>query len=412
MSLNSSAEESRELPAFPMTREGTFKPPRAYAELRAQSPVAGVRLWDGRRAWLVTGHSEMRQLLSDSRVSSRRQHPGFPFATPARAAAERDEAAFISKDPPEHGRLRKMLTRYFTVKRIEELRPTVQQIVDGLLDDIKASGPPVDLVQKLAQEVPARTICHIFGLPAEERHFFQSRDHRRNALDTPPDDVIAATEEMLEYVDSLITRKQRHPADDLVSRLIRDQLDTGSVERSELVAVLRHLLAAGHDTTANMIALGVVVLLAHPDQLAAAKADPSMWPNAVEELLRYISVFQISPNRVAAADIDIAGVTIRAGEGIVLPAIAANRDARAFPDPDTFNIRRDARHHVAFAYGVHQCLGQPLARVELQVVYRALFDRLPELKLAVPDDQLIIREYLLLSLEELPVTWLAPEVIG
>ncbi|NEE03473.1 cytochrome P450 [Phytoactinopolyspora halotolerans] len=393
-----------------MPRQGPFQPPHAYAELRAEQPVARVRLWDGRAAWLVTRHAEIRQLLSDPRVSARRQHPGFPFATPARAAAERHEEAFISKDPPEHGRLRKMLTRYFAVRRIERLRPVVQDIVDGLIDDIEESGPPADLVRQLALELPARTICHIFGLPPEERHYFQSRDHRRNALDSDPADVVAATEEMLHYVDALVASKQRSPGDDLISELVRDQLDTGAAERGELVAILRHLLAAGHDTTANMIALGVVVLLSHPDQLAQATTDPELWPGAVEELLRYISVFQISPNRVATEDIEIAGVTIRTGDGIITPAVAANRDPHAFPDPDTFDIHRQARHHLAFAYGVHQCLGQPLARLELQVVFRTLFERLPTLELTTPAERLAVREYLLLSIEELPVTWTVPGV--
>ncbi|WP_211239673.1 cytochrome P450 [Jiangella gansuensis] len=405
MTVRSALEQNGSLPGFPMPRENPFHPPAAYAQLRATAPVARVRLWDGSTAWLVTGYEEARAVLADPRVSSRRQHPGHPFATAARAAAERTERAFISQDPPDHGRLRKMVTKYFTVKRIESMRPVVQEIVDGVIDRAERSGPPIDLVERVALEVPARTICHLFGIPAEERFFFQSRDHARNALDSSPDDVVHATSEMLAYVDALVATKEREPGDDIVSELIRDQLRTGAVDRDQLVAILRHLLAAGHDTTANMIALGVLVLLRHPEQLAELRAAPDLWPDAVEELLRYISVFQISPNRVATEDIELAGVVIEAGDGIITPLAAANRDPRAFPDPDTLDIHRGARHHVAFAYGVHQCLGQPLARLELGVVYETLFRRLPGLALAVDPDELTVRQYLLSSLAELPVTW-------
>lgn len=402
--------DTGQLPSFPMPRESPFHPPEAYRELRAANPVSRVRLWDGRTAWLVTGYDEARAILSDSRVSSRRQHPGFPFANAAREAAERDERAFISHDPPEHGRLRRLVTKYFTVRRIEGLRPVVQDIVDGVIDRAEASGPPLDLVQHVALEVPARTICHLFGLSADERFYFQARDHERNSLTTSPADVERATNEMLTFIDDLVSRKERTPGDDLVSELIRDQLHTGAVRRDELVPILRHLLAAGHDTTANMIALGVLVLLRHPDQLAQAVAEPELWPDAVEELLRHISVFQISPNRAALEDIEIAGVVIRAGDGIIVPLAAANRDPRAFPDPDALDLRRSARHHLAFAYGVHQCLGQPLARLELAVVYETLFRRLPGLRLAVDLDDLAVRQYLLASLAELPVTWRTPAV--
>lgn len=393
------------LPGFPMPRESPFHPPAAYAQLRSTTPIARVQLWDGSTAWLVTGYEEARAILADPRVSSRRQHPGYPFATPARAAAERQERAFISQDPPDHGRLRKMVTKYFTVRRIEALRPVVQGIADDVIGRAVELGPPIDLVGEVALEVPARTICHVFGIPAEERFFFQGRDHVRNALDSTPEEVEAATAEMLGYAAELVGRKERTPDDSIVSGLVRDQLHTGAVDRDQLVAIVRHLLAAGHDTTANMIALGVLELLRHPDQLAELKRRPELWANAVEELLRYVSVFQISPNRVATEDIEVGGVVIAAGEGIITPLAAANRDARAFPDPDTLDIHREARHHVAFAYGVHQCLGQPLARLELNVVYETLFRRLPGLALAVDTDRIVVRQYLLSSLGELPVTW-------
>lgn len=370
------------IPAFPMVRENPLDPPAGYAAVREAGGLARVRLWDGRTAWLVTGYDEVRTLLSDPRVSADRTHDGFPFPSPGRAELERSARTFIGMDPPDHGRLRRVFTRYFAVKRIERLRPLVQRIVDELVTDLLAAGPPLDLVPALALEVPARTICHVLGMPLEDRHHFQALDHERNTLTTTPENVQRATDQMLAYADELIARKQREPADDLVSELVADQLGPGTVSRAELVAAVRLLITAGHETTANMIALSVVTLLRHPAQLAELRADPALVPNAVEELLRYISIFHISPTRVALEPIELSGQRIEAGDGLITAVAGANRDDAAFPDAHVFDVHREARHHVAFGYGVHQCLGQPLARVELQTVVETLFRRVPSLRVA------------------------------
>lgn len=393
-----------QLPAFPMARETPFDPPPAYAAARDAGGLAPVRLWDGRRAWLVTGYHEVRALLSDPRISADRDRPGFPFPSSGRQALERSGRTFITMDGTDHRRLRKLFTRYFSVKRIEKLRPMVQEVVDELVTDLLAAGPPADLVPTLALEVPGRTICRVLGMPLEDRHRFQALDHERNTLTTTPERVVQATEEMLAYTDDLITKKQHEPADDLLSELVTDHLSSGAAEREELVAAVRLLITAGHETTANMIALSVATLLRHPEQLRELQADPSLVRNAVEELLRYISIFHISPTRVATEPIEIAGQRIEAGDGVITAVAGANRDSRAFPDADVFDIHREARHHVAFGYGVHQCLGQPLARVELQSVIETLFRRIPSLHLAV-DGPLSVKEYAFLSLVALPVSW-------
>ncbi|MBB5788508.1 cytochrome P450 [Jiangella mangrovi] len=397
--------QTEPLPAFPMARPSPFDPPEGYAIVRDQGGLARVRLFDGRTAWLVTGYDEVRSLLSDPRISADRSHPGFPFPTAGREALERSGRTFITMDPPEHGRLRRVFTRYFAVKRVEAFRPMVQGIVDELVDDLLATPPPVDLVPALALEVPARTICRVLGMPLEDRHHVQALDHRRNTLTTSPEDVLRATEEMLAYADALIERKRREPADDLVSALVADQLDAGAVSREELIAAVRLLITAAHETTANMIALSIATLLRHPDQLRELQRDPSLIPDTVEELLRYISIFHISPTRVAVERIEIGGHVIEPGDGVITAVAGANRDDTAFPDAARFDPHREARHHVAFGYGVHQCLGQPLARVELQTVLETVFRRIPSLRLATDDGSLAIKEYAFLSLASLPVTW-------
>ncbi|SDU59376.1 cytochrome P450 [Jiangella alkaliphila] len=393
-------------PAFPMTRLTPFDPPPGYAAVRDAGGLARVRLWDGRTAWLVTGYEQVRSLLGDPRISVDRSRAGFPFPTPGREALERSGATtFVGLDPPDHTRLRRVFTKYFAVKRIETLRPVVQRIVDDLVTGILEDGPPADFVTALAGEVPSRTICHVLGMPLADRARFQALDHERNTLTTSPENVIRATNEMLAYADELITRKQREPADDLISRLVADQLGGDTISRDELVAAVRLLITAGHETTTNMIGLGIATLLRHPAQLRELRADPALVPAAVEELLRYISIFHISPTRVVVEPIDIAGQRLEAGDGVIAAVAGANRDDAAFPDAATFDVHREARHHVAFGYGVHQCLGQPLARVELQTVVETLFRRIPSLRFAGDPDALEIKEYAFLSLAALPLTW-------
>lgn len=393
------------LPDFPMTRESPLDPPDGYRRAREAGGLARVRLWDGRVAWLVTGYAEVRSLLRDPRISADRSHPGFPYPSPGRATLEQSGRTFVTMDPPDHGRLRRVFTRYFSVKRIEAFRPLVTDIVDELVTGIEDEGPPVDLVTRLAREVPARTICRVLGMPVEDRFRLQTLDNERNTLGTSPDAVERATDEMLRYVEGLVADKQHRPDEGVVSALVHEQLAEGNITRDELVPAIRLLITAGHETTTNMIGLGVLTLLRNPEQLAMLRADPTLVPQAVEELLRYISVFHISPTRVATDTVELGGQVIAAGDGVIPVVAGANRDGVAFPDPDAFDIRREARHHVAFGYGVHQCLGQALARVELQVVFETLFRRLPTLRLAVPADRLTVKEYAFLSLVELPVTW-------
>jgi pentalenic acid synthase len=285
------------------------------------------------------------------------------------------------------------------------MRADIERIVHGFIDEMLAAGPPADLVSQFALPVPSMVICRLLGVPYEDHDLFQDAS-RRLVQATDEAAAITARDDLDHYLDGLITKLQAEPVPGLLGSLVAEQLANGEIDRQELVSTAMLLLVAGHETTASMTSLSVITLLEHPDQHAILRADPSLVPGAVEELLRYLAIADIAGGRIAKADIQIDGQLIRAGEGVIVTNSIANRDGSAFEDPDTFDVHRSARHHIAFGYGVHQCLGQNLARLELEVIITALFDRIPTLRLAVPVEQLTLRPGTTIQgVNELPVTW-------
>jgi len=388
---------------YPAARGGCpFAPPPAYQQAQEQRPITPLRLWDGTRAWLVTRHEDVRAVMGDRRFSSDARHSGFPFLSAGRRELAVEQPSFIRMDDPEHARLRRMLTGDFIIKRIEAMRPEIQGIVDGFLDDMTAHQPPADLVQEFALPVPSLVICMLLGVPYQDHDYFQQRS--RILLDnrTSAEQVHQARDELSHYLEELAERKEREPDQRIISRLV----ERGDLSRAEVASMSLLLLIAGHETTANMTALSTLVLLREPAQLARLRAEPQLIKGAVEELLRYLSIVQGGTTRVAVETAQIGGTTIEAGDGVVCMLSTANRDESAFPSAEDLDVGRDARRHVAFGFGVHQCLGQPLARMELQIALETLFRRLPELRLAVPFEQLRFRgDMVVYGLEALPVAW-------
>ncbi|WP_019929148.1 cytochrome P450 [Nocardia sp. BMG111209] len=385
--------------------DSPFDPP---PDLRDVEPVGRVRIWSGETPWLVTSYDAQRDVLADQRFSADTQRTGFPHQSASTAERRRDFRPFIVMDDPEHARLRKMLTRNFMIKRIDALRPRVQQIVDELIDALLAGPKPADLVRAFALPVPSLVICELLGVPYADHDFFQACSRRLISRDTPVDEALAASNELRSYLRDLVLDKQRSPTDDMLGRLVADQLAAGAVTVDEVVSMGVLMLIAGHETTANMIGLGTLALLHHPDQLAELRdtRDPALVANAVEELLRYLTIVHSGRRRVATEDVEVDGRLVRAGEGIILANDAGNRDAEAFPEPDRLDIHRQARHHIAFGYGVHQCLGQPLARMELQIVYGTLYRRIPTLRSAVPLAEIEFKhDMIVYGVHALPVTW-------
>jgi cytochrome P450 len=385
-----------------------FDPPPEMRTMQAEQPIARVRLWDGSHPWLITKHADQRTLLTDPRVSSDALRPGYPSTSASLGARRRNSISFSAMDDPQHARLRRMVMAPFTIKRMNALRPTVQRIVDDLIDKLLAGPKPVDLVAEFALPLPSLVICELLGVPYADHEFFQRNSRAQIGADVPADQLLAAQNELIGYLTDLVERKLKNPTNDLLSTLAMERVLTDELTRDEVAKMGLLLLVAGHETTANMIALGTVALLEHPDQLATLRDtdDPTVVNNAVEELLRYLTIPHMGRRRIALADIEINGQVIRAGEGIIFPNDVANRDPEVFADPDRLDLHRDTRGHIAFGFGVHQCVGQPLARMELQVVYGTLYRRIPNLRLASPVADIPFKnDAAIYGVYELPVAW-------
>ncbi|MGW2651130.1 cytochrome P450 [Streptomyces sp. NPDC001393] len=393
---------------LPMERDaGPFDPPRDITRLREARPVSPMVFPDGHEGWLVTGYDAVRQLLADTRFSSRQdigvlhvpyEVPGTPAAT---EPSPQIPGLFISMDPPDHTRLRRMLTGAFTVKRMKQLEEHIIDIAERQLDAMARLTPPVDLVREFALPVPVLVICELLGVPYADRESFQADTATFLEKDVVLEEKMAAYTSLTTYLAELVTRKRATPGEDILSDLARrDEL---TIE--ELTGIAFLLLLAGHETTANMLGLGTFALLEHPEQAAELRADPDLMPGAVEELMRYLSVADIF-YRYATEDIELGGETIAKGSTVVISLLAANHDPRRFDNPDTLDIHRKARGQLAFGHGVHQCLGQQLARLEMRAGFAGLLRRFPTLQLAVPAGEVKLRTNMnIYGVHELPVTW-------
>jgi cytochrome P450 len=398
------------VPDFPMPRAAgcPFAPPPAMMKLHAEEPVSRVRLWDGSVHWLVTRYEDQRALYGDPRLSVDTTRPGFPYLNEAfRETAAKNPPSFLNMDDPDHARIRRMVTGAFAVKRIEAMRPAVQRMTDDLIDEMLAGPKPVDLVEALTLPLPSLVICELLGVPYEDHDFFQANSKVGLRRDVTAEAVRAAFGEIYQYLSGRIDAKLADPADDMLSELA-SRVRAGDLTRHDATMLGVLLLGAGHETSANMLALGILAFLEHPDQLAVVRDtdDPMVPASAADEMLRYLTVVHNGQRRLALEDLEVGGQSIRAGEGVIMPGATGNWQADVFPDPERLDVRRDARRHMAFGFGIHQCLGQPLARLELQVVYRTVFRRIPTLRRATDLDKIPFKDDgIVYGVYELPVTW-------
>ncbi|WP_326759025.1 cytochrome P450 [Streptomyces phaeochromogenes] len=394
-----------ELPPFPGVRSARcpFDPPTDYAAWREGEGLRRA-LWRGEPMWVVSRFADIREALGDPRLSADDRTPGFPVPAPAGSEVAQ---SFVRMDDPEHIRLRRMLTGEFTVKRMERLRPLIQEQVDHFLEQMISQRSPADLVSAYAFPIPSMVISLMLGVPYEDHEHFQEHSATIVRSDATEEEKQAATMALAGYMYELAARKQHEPADDLISRQLQ-RVAAGEISHDTVVVNGMALLVAGHETTANMIALSTLALLEQPDELARIRDtdDPAVVANAVEELLRYLTIVQDGIFRVATEDVTVGGQLVRAGEALLMNLPAGNRDATFSATPDTFDADRTTRGHLAFGYGTHQCLGQPLARVELQIALPALLRRLPDLRLAMPLDQIAFRNNTITyGPHVLPVAW-------
>ena len=404
------AQEAVSVPEYPMERTAScpFAPPRQMLEMNQVKPLSRVRIWNGTTPWLVTGHEVARALFPDSRVCVDARIAGFPhWNEHMLSTVDKRPRSVFTSDAEEHTRFRRMLSKPFTFRRVEALRPVIQQVTDECIDEILAGPQPADLVAKLALPVPTRVISDMLGVPYEDHEFFQEHANAGLARYAAADAMQKGAMSLHQYLINLVEEKQANPAEDAVSDLA-ERVTAGEISVKEAAQLGTGLLIAGHETTANMIGIGICALLENAEQAALLRDsdDPKFIANAVEELMRYLSIIQNGQRRVAIEDIEIGGETIRAGEGIILDLAPANWDARTFPEPDKLDLSRDATQQLGFGYGRHQCVGQQLARAELQIVFHTLLRRIPTMKLAVPLDEVPFKhDRLAYGVYELPVTW-------
>src|SRR5246127_98777 len=384
--------ETLTIPDYPMERAAgcPFAPPPEVLELGTTKPVARVRIWDGSTPWLITGYDEARALFSDSRVSVDDRRSGFPHWNEGMLATvyKRPRSVFTS-DGEEHTRFRRMLSKPFTFKRVEGLRPTIQQITDDHIDAMLAGRQPADVIAAIALPVPSLVISQLLGVPYDDAEMFQHHANVGLARYATGEDTVKGAMSLHKY--------------------LAERVKAGELSVKEAAQLGTGLLIAGHETTSNMIGLGVLALLENPHQLAVIRdaEDPKVLASAVEELLRYLSIIQNGQRRVAVEDIHIAGEVIRAGKASISALAPRNWDPDAFPEPERLYLHRSgADRNVAFGYGRHQCVGQQLARAELQIVYRTLFRRVPTLALAIAANDIPFKhDRLAYGVYELPVTW-------
>jgi len=392
----------------PRDKRHPFDPPADLLRRQREQPVSKMQIWDGTSAWVITRYEDGRAALSDDRFSADPRRPGFPEKNLAYVNTIGKDRNIRVLDNPEHDIQKRMMVRDFTVKRVEEIRPYVQKIVNDIIDNMLAKGPPVDLVAELAVTLPTMVICELLGVPYENRDFFGER--ARTLLGTgTSDEAVVAGNELNKFLEGLVDLKIKSPANDLISRLVHEQVLVGNLERSTLISLCRLLLVAGHKTTAGMIGLGTLLLLQHPEAAADIRNtdDPKFIGNAVDEMLRYLGTLHAGRRCVAIADVEIGGQLIRAGEGIIVLNNVMDRDETIYQDAAKFDLRRpNARSNVAFGYGIHQCPGQQLARMELSVVHSTLWKRIPNLRLAAKAEDLRFEEIgSSYEVSSLPVAW-------
>ncbi|WP_308440837.1 cytochrome P450 [Catellatospora chokoriensis] len=376
-----------------------------YEQLRHNEPLSRVRLPYGEEAWLATRYDDVRLVLGDARFSRAasvgRDEP--------RTHPHQGEMGMLAMDPPEHTRLRKLIAKAFTARRVETLRPRTQEIADELIDGMQALGSPADLVEHFATPLPVTVICELLGVPFADRDRFQLWSEAIiSTTSLTPQQIMEYLGNLHAYIAGLIAQRREHETDDLLGAMVkaRDE-DNDRLTEAELVQLSAGLLAAGHETTVTQLPNFVYVLLTNPDRFAELRADPSLVPAAVDELMRYVPLGTAAAfARYATEDVMVGDVLVRAGEPVLGALASANRDDKVFEHPDELDFHRESNPHLGFGHGPHHCVGAQLARMELQVALQSLITRFPNLELAVAEEELPWKKGMLVrGLQELPVRW-------
>jgi cytochrome P450 len=399
--------QAPELPPLHMRRD-TFNPTAELREIRETDGVRTITSAFGMDVFLVTRHEDVKTVLSDHERFSNGRPPGFVVPGAPNIPEEEQASAragnLLGLDPPEHQRLRRMLTAEFTIRRMKRLQERVVEIIDAQLDTMGKAGPPADLVASFALPIPSLVICELLGVPYDDRDDFQRRTARQLDLSLPIPERMELQRQGRAYMRSLVERARQQPGEDILGMLVREH--GHELTNDELIGMASLLLLAGHETTSNMLGLGTLALLRHPDQLAAVRDDPDAIGPAVEELLRWLSIVHSAIPRITSTDVEIAGVGIPAGRLVFVSLPSGNRDPEFIDSPEVLDIRRGAPGHLAFGHGVHHCLGAPLARMEMRIAFPALLRRFPTLALAENFTDVPFRSFhFIYGLKSLEVAW-------
>ena len=369
-------------------------------------PLVRVRLPYGGDGWLARRYEDVKVVLADPRFS---RAVAFGKDVPRSTSFINDQPGILDMDPPDHTRLRRLAAKAFTAKRVELLRPRTQEIIDGLLDKMIAAGSPADLMDSFSWPLPITVICELLGVPVEDRTKFRVWTDAMLAITAfTPEQIVDSRQQMREYMAGLIAERRREPAEDLLTALIKARDEEDRLSEMEMVNFAVGLLVAGHETTANQFGNFMYSLLTHPGELAKLRADLTLVDSAVEEMLRHTPLGGASSGfpRIATEDLELGGVTVRAGDAVFVDVTAANRDPRVFKNPDDLDVTREVNPHIGFGHGVHHCLGAQLARLELRMALATVLRRFPDLSFAVDETEISWKHgRAVRGLQALPVTW-------
>lgn len=398
-------EVTTPVPQYPFGAVVALELHPRYEELRRTEPVTRVRMPYGGEAWLITGYPELKQFLADPRFSSlKATEPDTARVTPLPLRP----GNLLSMDPPEHTRIRRVVAGAFTMRRVEQLKSRIKQVVDTQLNSMEQHGPPVDAVEYLAVPVPVMMICELFGIPYAQRHRFRGFSDIFVATTAfSAEDIDKSRDELENYLAEVVEQRRGQPAEDLATALLQAFEVENRLTANEMMRTGIGILMAGHETSLSMISNVLYLLLSRPELYAQLCADPELVPTAVEEMLRLIPLRSVgSFPRVATEDVEIGGVLIHAGDTVIFQRAAADRDERIFDDPDQVDLSRRENPHLGFGHGAHHCLGAPIARMELRLVLEGLVRRFPDLRLAVPAEEVPWKPGLIARCPaELSVAW-------
>jgi cytochrome P450 len=393
------------LPTLPIERPSLFSLPSELEAWREEEPIKRISIWDGRRKpWLVTSLELSRQVFGDQRFSANVAREGFPGIRVD--DPPRPPGYLQNLENPRHGEIRKMMTGEFTFQRIAQMRPEIERLANAVMDEFVAGPRPADLYHDYALVLPSLVICGLLGVPYSEHERFQALSRQFLTTSATPEGAAAALSGLAELIEPVLDDRREDPSSDVLSSLA-GRIEAGEMTRDEALGMSLLMLHAGHDTTSKTLTLATILLLDHPEQREAMFADPEVFANGLEEIIRYTSAIHIGMRRIATEDVQVGDVLVRAGEGVIIALHAANRDSRTFENADELDVHRaNARHHVGFGFGVHQCLGQRLARMELSIAIPLIFERLPGLRSVRPTDELdMMLHESIYCVEELMVDW-------